>query len=67
MGQLSGPARWSRSKDGKAVPDKLLAAIHDLRLRALRRLGTPGRPLMVAATAQFESGKPAASPASPSR
>lgn len=67
MGQLSGPARWSRSKDGKAVPDKLLAAIHDLRLRALRRLGNPGRPLMVAATAQFESGKPAAPPASPTR
>jgi hypothetical protein len=69
IASLAGASRWSLDKDGKPVPDKLLADLHGLRAHALRKLGPPAKGRMALAQAQFESGRPepAAAPASPSR
>lgn len=68
IGSLAGPGRWSLDKNGKPVPDKLLAELHGLRARALGKLGPKGRARVALAQAQFEQGKPpAAVPASPAR
>jgi hypothetical protein len=62
---LAGPNRWTVDKEGKVKPDKLLADLNALRLHVLRRQGASGRARLVAASAQFERGKP--DPASPVR
>jgi len=69
IASLAGPSRWTLDKDGKPVPDKLLADLHGLRAHALRKLGPPAKGKIALALAQFEEGRPrpAAVPASPSR
>lgn len=57
---LAGPSRWTLDKEGKPVPDKLLADLHALRTHALRKLGAPARSRIPLAQAQFEQGKPQA-------
>ena len=60
---LAGPGRWTLDKSGKPVADRLLAALHDLRLHALRGKAKPLAEARVAATREFERGKPAPKPA----
>jgi len=68
VASLAVPARWTLDKDGKPVPDKLLADLHALRLHALRKLGPAAKARIPIAQAQFEQGKPATPvPASPAR
>jgi hypothetical protein len=68
VGALAGSGRWTLDKSGKPVADRLLATVHDLRLHALRGKGKPLVEARVAATREFERGKPAPGvPAAPAR
>ena len=65
---LAGPARWTVGKDGKSVPDALLAAFHNFRLGLLKGRGKPIEAARAAAVADFERGRPrGVPPAAPSK
>lgn len=54
-----GIPRWSLDKKGKPQPDELYAAVHGLRIAALKRLGKSAKPELVEAERVFEKDKPA--------
>ena len=54
-----GIPRWSLDKKGKPQPDELYAAVHSLRIAALKRLGKSAKPELVEAERVFEKDKPA--------
>ena len=65
---LAGPARWTVGKDGKPVPDALLAAFHNFRLGLLKGRGKPIEAARAAAVADFERGRPkVVPPAAPAK
>lgn len=64
---LAGPARWTVGKDGKPVPDALLAAFHNFRLGLLKGRGKPLEAARAAAVADFERGRPKVAPPAPAK
>ncbi len=55
----AGVARWSLDKKGKPQPDELYAAVHDLRIATLKRLGKSAKPELIEAERIFVKDKPA--------
>lgn len=62
--------RWAPGKEGKAVAERLYNELHELRVRSLRRLGSPARVSLAAVQAEFAKAQQdaaAGSPAAPAR